>query len=190
MKNHFLIQKTLLVLLVFALCVGSSKVSAQKSNTTEMTLTVSIPAIALIDFEGNDRLITFNSPNQVEQIITPATLNQTWLNYSSIIERGMTNYITVHISSGSLPPESSIYLEIGEDVGAGGGNMGRPSTKIMLSRYPQNIITNIGSCYTGRGRDKGHQLTYLWNNIEDYSKSLYSKNDYVVTVTYTISSTG
>lgn len=153
MKNHILIRKILLTICMFALCIVSLKVSAQESNTAEMTLTVSIPAVALIDFEGNDRLITFNSPNQVEQIITPATLNQVWLNYSSIIESGITNYITVHISSGSLPLESSVYLQIGEDNGAGAGNMGRPSTQILLSRDPQNIITNIGSCYTGRGRE-------------------------------------
>ena len=189
MRDNELKRTIFLTIILISFSLVPMSVFAQKNNTAQMRLTVSIPALALIDFEGNDRLITFNSPNQVEQIITPATLNQTWLNYSSIIEKGMTNYITVHISSGSLPPESSVYLQIGNDNGAGAGNMGRPATQITLSKYPQNIITNIGSCFTGRGRDKGHQLTYLWNNIEDYKNSLYSKDDYVITVTYTITST-
>ena len=158
------------LLAVFAF---SLKLGAQTGNTAEMAVTVSIPAVALIDFEGADRLITFNSPNQIEQVITPSTLNKTWLNYSSIVEDGSTNYITVHISSGSLPPESSVNLEIGEDAGAGAGTTGRPSTQLTLSRYPQNIITDIGSCYTGRGNEKGHQLTYSWINIDDYTESKY-----------------
>jgi hypothetical protein len=164
--------------------------NAQSKNTTEMAVTISIPAFALIDFSGGNHLIRFNSPNQVEQIITPSTLNNTWLNYSSIIDNGRTNYITVHISSGNLPPKSTIKLQISEDSGAGAGKTGRPSAQITLSHYPQNIITDIGSCYTGRGSEKGHQLTYLWKNIDDFSKSLYSKNEYIITVTYTISSTG
>lgn len=162
---------------------------SQSDNTAEMTVSVSIPAIALIDFEGNDHLITFNSPNQIEQIITPSTLNTTWLNYSSIIEHGSTNYITVHISSGILPNESLINLQIGQDQGEGSGKTGIPSSDIRLSYYPQNIITDIGSCFTGRGIKKGHLLTYQWENIDDYSESLYSKDEYTITVTYTISST-
>lgn len=178
------------LLLFLTLCFFSLETKAQTNNTAEMTVTVSIPAVALIDFEGNDRLITFKSPNQVEQIISPSGLNKTWLNYSSIIEKGSTNFITVHISSGNLPPETFIKLEISEDSGLGAGKMGVSSKQITLSHYPQNIITDIGSCFTGRGREKGHLLTYIWTNIEDYTKSLYSKNEYLITLTYTITSTG
>lgn len=184
MTLNKLLLRISLTLLLFSVL----NTKAQNNNTAEMAITVSIPAVALIDFVGNGHLITFNSPNQVEQIITPSTLNKTWLNYSSIIENGATNYITVHISSGNLPPESTINLQISEDGGAGAGKMGIPSAQITLSHYPQNIITDIGSCFTGRGSERGHQLTYLWKNIDDYSKSLYSKNEYVITVTYTISS--
>lgn len=177
-----------LLFLVFLVC--SIQTKAQINNTAEMAITVSIPAVALIDFEGDDHLITFNSPKQVKQILSPSSLNKTWLNYSSIIVTGSTNYITVHISSGNLPPESSINLKISEDSGFGAGKMGLPSAQITLSYYPQYIITDIGSCYTGRGSEKGHLLTYIWNNIDDYSKSLYSKDEYLITVTYTITSTG
>lgn len=188
MLFKFEINKCFLLFL-FIFLFFSIKGNAQIENTAEMAVTLSIPAVALIDFEGNDNLITFKSPNQVEQIISPSSLNKTWLNYSSIIEKGSTNYITVHISSGNLPPETSINLEISKDSGLGAGKMGVASAQIMLSHYPQNIITDIGSCFTGRGIEKGHLLTYIWNNIDDYSKSLHSKNEYEITVTYTIAST-
>ncbi len=162
---------------------------SQDNPKVEIPITVSIPAIALLDFEGGDHLITFNSPNQVEQLITPTTEDKTWINYSSIVESGSTNYITVHISSGNLPAGSVINVETGKDIGAGAGKMGIPMGKIQLSWYPQSIITEIGSCFTGRGINKGHQLSYSWENIEGYSKSIFGKDEYQIAVTYTITST-
>ncbi|PKP32672.1 MAG: hypothetical protein CVU00_11580 [Bacteroidetes bacterium HGW-Bacteroidetes-17] len=185
--NKKLLNNPFYGLLILVL-LFSQNISAQQTNTAEVTITVSIPAIALLDFKGNGQVITFKSENQIEQVITPSTLNKTWLNYSSIVETGSTNHITVHISSGKLPLESLINLKIGEDVGAGGGKVGEPASQITLSNYPQNIITNIGSCYTGRGVEKGHQLTYSWLNIDPYEKNLTSNKDYEITVTYTITS--
>lgn len=189
-KIHRISVGTLICLFVGLSFSGIKTTMAQNRNTTEMALTVSIPAVALIDFEGSNHRIIFRSSNQVEQSINPSTANKTWLNYTSIVQYGSTNYITVHISSGQLPPESSVNLLIEEDAGAGAGKMGiASSAQIKLSIYPQSIITDIGSCFTGRGIDKGHQITYSWNNIDDYSESRYSKKEFEITVTYTITTT-
>jgi hypothetical protein len=183
-KNHKV--KTILFVVLFTYAYT---VNAQNKHTTETTITLSIPAVALIDFQGNDNVITFKTPTQIEQIITPSALNQTWLNYSSIVESGSTNYITVHISSGILPPESTIKLQIEDDAGAGAGKTGTPITQITLSRYPQIIVNDIGSCYTGRGIEKGHELTYSWVNLEENPNSKRLKDEFEITVTYTIMNT-
>ena len=185
------ISNAVLIVLLLTLMIFSMKTTtAQQKNITEMPITVSIPAVALIDFEGSNHRIVFKSTNVVDQVISPSTENSIWLNYTSIVQSGTTNYITVHISSGQLPPESSVNLEITDDVGAGSGKIGvASSAQIELSMYPQSIITDIGSCYTGRGIEKGHRLTYLWNNIEDYSESRYAKTEFEITVTYTITTT-
>ncbi len=148
--------------------------------------------VALVDFQGSDRTVTSNSPTEgeksVEQIVTESTNDNTWLNYSSIVPEGVTNYITAYISDGSLPSATSINLRIGEDVSAGAGATGIPGKKIILSRYPQNIITDIGSCYTGRGTNKGHQLFFSLNG-EDLNVEMPNSNEYSISVTYTIAST-
>jgi len=51
------------------------------------------------------------------------------------------------------------------------------------------IITNIGSCFTGRGINKGNQLIYVWENPESYNYSVNYENGNTIAVTYTISST-
>ena len=166
---------------------------SQNKNSIDIPLKLSIPAIALLDFKANDNIITYsysmNAPNQVEQIITPSTHDKTWINYSSIVENGTTNYITVYISSGILPSEVMVNLIIGNDIGAGAGRVGKPANQITLTYFPQCIISDIGSCYTGRGSFKGHQLTYLWINADNYCKSLYALTNYALTITYTIAST-
>jgi len=180
-----------LILLFYSL---STMVTAQNNNSVQTSLSLKISAIALIDFstDGN-QMITYSystiKPNNVEQIITPAIGDKTWLNYSSIVANGLTNYITVYISSGSLPADVSLNLLIGADVGAGAGKKGITKGQITLSAFPQVIITNIGSCYTGRGIHKGHKLYYKWTNTESYDYSLNYDNGKAIAVTYTISST-
>jgi len=185
------ILSVLLIILFFSF---STIVISQKNNTVNMSINLNIPAIALIDFvvDGN-QIITYSysysSPNQKVQVITPTTGDKTWLNYSSIVQSGYTNYITAHISSGNLPADVSLIILIGDDVGTGKGLKGTSTNQIILSIFPQTIITNIGSCFTGRGINKGNQLIYVWENPESYNYSVNYENGNTIAVTYTISST-
>jgi hypothetical protein len=182
------------VLYCVCIILELSKVHAQENNIAEMSLNLNIQAIALVDFavEG-EQVITYgfsnSEPNQVEQVIIPELTDKTWINYSSIVNSGSTNYITVHISSGTLPADAKLEVSVGEDAGAGAGATGTSNGIISLSTFPQNIITNIGSCYTGVGINKGHQLTYTWENIESYNYSVKYENGMAISVTYTITTT-
>ncbi|PKP29893.1 MAG: hypothetical protein CVT99_15580 [Bacteroidetes bacterium HGW-Bacteroidetes-16] len=166
----------------------------QNNNTAEIPLMLSIPPVSLINFAvDGEQVITYSysflEPNNVEQIINPNTGDNTWLNYSSIVNPGATNYITANISSGSLPADVTLRVIISEDAGFGSGATGTPIGEITLSSYPQNIIVNIGSCYTGAGTNRGHRLTYIWDNPESYNYSNNYENGQAIAITYTITST-
>lgn len=145
--------------------------------------------MSIIDFAGSEKRITFIPGKGAEQIITPSTLDKTWLNYSSITEGNTTNIISVNLSSGKLPAEIVIKLTIGESASTGAGKLGRPLGPITLTPYPQDIIIDIGSCYTGRGVQKGHQLSYAWEwqNPEDQEKVTVESIE--ISVIYTITTT-
>ncbi len=168
-------------------------VSAQDNNTSEVSITMNVPAISLLNFvvEGS-QIITYThsyvEANQVQQVITPTT-GKTWLNYTSIVNEGLTNYITAHISKGALPGDVTLNVYISSYVGSGAGAFGTSLGQINLTSYPQNIIVNIGSCYTGVGIMKGHELTYAWDNPDSYNYELKYENGQAISVTYTISST-
>lgn len=178
--------------ILFFVLICNLQLHGQTGNSVDIPITISIPEVALVDFQGTSRLITANSPNDgqrsAEQVITQSTSDNTWLNYSSIVSPGASNYISVYISEGDLPPATFINLNIGDDVSEGKGATGNPSGEIILSRYPQNIITGIGSCYTGRGINKGHQL--FFSLVGDNTNLVIpGNNDYRISVTYTIATT-
>jgi len=176
----------LLLLTILSTCVLAL---AQAKNKVEMPVVFSIPAIALVDFAGSDPKITFAAGKGAEQVITPSTLGKTWINYSSIIDGNSTNTISVNLSSDNLPAEIGIKLDVGQDVNAGAGKTGKPIGKITLTPYPQEIITGIGSCYTGRGTQKGHQLIYSWDWLPPYDLDHTPIENIEVSVTYTLTST-
>lgn len=168
--------------------------SSQDENSVDVSITLSVPAISLINFvvEGS-QIVTYShsysEAKLVEQVLTPVTGDKTWLNYSSVVNEGLTNYITAHISSGTLPADVTLNVYVSSDVGSGAGLLGTSLGKITLSAYPKNIIINIGSCYTGMGIKKGHQLTYAWENPDSYNYNLKYENGEAIAVTYTITST-
>lgn len=162
-----------------------------QNNVAKMSLNLDIPAVSIIDFAGTENKISFNSGKGAEQIITPSTLDRTWLNYSSIVEENTTNIISVNLSAWNLPSNMAIRLKVGENMGAGAGATGKPVGQILLSKYPQQVITGIGSCYTGKGIRKGHQLTYTWEGLfpaVDADDEDASIDNIEIAVTYTITS--
>lgn len=174
------------LLLSFIILSSRGMVYTQNKNIVEMPIVFSIPAIALVDFAGSDKRITFISGKGAEQIITPSTLDKTWINYSSIVDGKSTNSISVNFSSGNIPAEIGIKLDVGQDAGAGAGSTGKPIGQITLTPYPQEIITGIGSCYTGRGTQKGHQLIYSWEWLPPYDFDHTSIDNIEISVTYTL----
>jgi hypothetical protein len=177
-------------LLLFIIIISSArKVVAQNTNVVEMPILFTIPTIAQLDFAGSDKRITFISGKGAEQIITPSTLDKTWINYSSIVDGNSTNSISVNLSSENTLVEIRIKLDISPDAGAGAGKIGKPTSQITITGYPQEIITGIGSCFTGRGILKGHQLTYSWEWLPPYDVDHSSINNIEISVTYTITNT-
>jgi hypothetical protein len=161
--------------LYFLLIIGAYFLSAQNrmpgENAASLPIQLSIPSKASIYLAGSDLKFSFVPGKGTEQILTPKSVGKLWLNYSSLVERYSTNAICVSLSRNTLPAEILIRLKIGPDVGAGAGMVGKPSGSIILSTSPQPIVTNIGSCYTGLGVNKGHLLSFTWEMNPEYDPS-------------------
>jgi len=98
------------------------------------------------------------------------TDNSQWLNYTTLVHPSdPTISISIELVSGSIPEGMELQVEASPYIGMSRGKPGRASKKITVSHMPRILIDNIGTCYTGSGRNEGHRLTFSFV-ITDYSK--------------------
>ena len=93
-----------------------------------------------------------------------------WLNYTTLIHpTDPTFSITVEVAMGSIPDGLELQVEASPYAGGSKDRAGTPTKKITISHIPRVLIDNIGTCYTGSGKNEGHRLTFSYV-ITDYSK--------------------
>lgn len=158
------------------------------SNETKLPVLLGIPAKANISLAGKDlQLSLSSSQDEVTQRVTPRE-GSIWINYSSVVNPLSTNSIFVSLGLGNIPAEISIKLKIDPYQGNGSGELGAPTAPIILSTFPQPIIVNIGSCYTGQGEGQGHKLTYSWELASNYDPELLKLDELEIAtdIIYTI----
>jgi hypothetical protein len=177
------------------LLAGSTVVSAQDDHDDVHNLIINIPEVALLDLEtAGDKTITMGpeAPKEAGEALDFS--NQTnadlWLNYTSVVgsKSEPSRDVTVQITSGTLPSGMVLSVRSAKDAGMGDGQMGTPGATIKLDGTAQQIISGIGSAYTGNGVMKGHQLSYTLGL--DNKKGSYASLDYdqatTLAITYTL----
>ena len=182
------------VFLLFGLIVSEFTHAQQPARTsydtneTKLPVMLGIPPKANLSLAGKDlQLSLAPSDNAVTQRVTPKEAS-IWINYSSVVEPNSTNSIYVSMGMSNVPAEITIKLKIDPYVGDGSGQVGTPTQPIILGNSPQPIITNIGSCYTGKGEGTGHKLTYSWELSPNYDPELLRLEDLQIAtdIIYTI----
>ena len=186
MKLHKIIFGSALILI-------SGNIFAQ-ADTNEATsdVTISIPEVALLDLEsatGNTNVtLTALAPTEAGNAITGATDDSIWMNYSSVVSTSEPSRdVKAAITAGTLPSGVTLSVEAAEYSGTGGaGTHGTSASAIMLSSTEQNLITGIGSSYTGDGADNGHKLTYSLDIDTAQYGDLSFDSVGALTITYTL----
>lgn len=190
-------MKTLLQFTFFTILLsGINALYAQNYSDDVHNLDIGVPEVAIVDIEGaGSSAIHLGPVAPTEAGIALDFSNQSnsdlWINYSSVksTQRNPTRTISVAITEGSLPGGVSVSVKAAADAGKGDGAMGNSAGRLILSSTPQDLITGIGSSYTGDGVNKGHNLTYeldLSSAAGSYS-SLDSEESGTFYIAYTIS---
>ncbi len=111
-----------------------------------------------------------------------------WINYSCIAQ-GPQNQKSISVESSSVPSISGLTLSVcaSAHVGTGGGNVGSATPLVVPSSSPADIITNIGTSFTGSGNSNGHKLTYHLTFTGDFSDLNVDDANSTIIMTYTIS---
>ena len=184
-------------LLFAALIIFSSSATfAQGDTETDAhNLTITIPEVALLDLEApsnntNVSLVGTHSTEAGDPVAFNATNNSIWLNYSSIIGGSAKRNITVKITNGDVPNGLSLKVKAGTaNTALGKGDFGTPEAAAVVINKTDDtqIISNVGSVYTGTGINKGHNLTYTLEQNGSYADLKHNGAGETLTITYTLS---
>lgn len=182
-------------MLVAAMAAFSLGVYAQDGKTDAHDIVISIPEVALVDIEASSGTSINLGPAAPTEAGDPVDFStqinsDLWLNYSSIksTANDPTRDITVSITNGTLPSGMTLTVTAGADASNGDGTMGSSTGTITLSTSAQNVVTGIGSAYTGDGVNNGHNLVYtlaLAAAMGSYA-TLDADDGPTIEVTYTI----
>lgn len=181
-----------LLLMTFLAITLSITITITGQNSQGHSLVVSVPRVALINIEGaGSNRIGFiaNEPDRAGHSIsfTKNEDSEIWLNYSSTIGQNKIKQKVLATLSGYVPEAISLYVEAGNYLGNGKGSMGQSTGRQVLSETPVEIISHIGNCFTGKGMNNGHLLTYTVELDENSFHTLASENYENILVIYTIS---
>lgn len=110
----------------------------------------------------------------------------TYFQMTSIVPSTQKLKVSANVS-GIIPAGTKLQLTVGSCT-TGDGARGNVSSAVTLTtNSPKDIITNIGSCYTGTTATSGYNLYYSWG-VDTANQSLLKATPTVtVTITYTVS---
>jgi hypothetical protein len=150
---------------------------------------VDIPSIAMLSVDGGDVTLEVTEPALPGQIPTGDTDATTALFYTSLIPNLGSHIITVGAgASPAVPTGVTVTVKattISTLVGVGGTAVASPVSFANILGSSTNLVTAIGSCYTGRDPGSGATLTYTLS-FADFTalSALAAAADF--TITYTI----
>lgn len=177
------------------------KLSFGQNSGAEL-MDVAIPAMALIDLEGTPASFDLEEDGAAGTMTLDKIAETTWINYTSIVDPGTTNKITVEITGGEVPPSASLSIYVhAANTGYGNGALGMPVDGAIeadggeLTDYvyraielaATDVIVGIGSAYTGVGVGKGHLIRYKWS-VNPNEFQAFKTSTGTVNITYTITS--
>lgn len=176
------------LVLFFLLSFGALSSVASDNNSSHKA-TVSIPDVALLSlqFEGNSG-IEFMAESKIagDLIQLNATKKSAvWLNYSSVSSNNRNRKVTATVA-GLIPEGIIVKVKAGQSTGAGVGMLGKSTGLVRLSESPTDIVSGIGSCYTGSGAQNGHLLSYELEIDEDLFYKNSESKETTLQVVYTL----
>jgi len=181
-------------ILLFIFVVFSTTWVLSQNNSAEHKINIEIPEVALLGLVSNGSSnvnIHLQSPVEAGNSIDFSNTHQNeniWVNYSSIIRDNNHRRKIVAFIQGEVPTGIQLKVVASEASGAGKGKLGTSLGTVALTSQPAEIITNIGSCYTGKGTSNGHYLSYKLeydNSADNYAQLSQSETSFNVVYTLT-----
>ncbi len=183
------INKKLLVLGLIIL-TNLSIVSAQDgSNTATNVVSLGMPEVYMLASNSATVNLTLTPTTAGNAVVSSVADSTARVLISSVVAEAQTRTLTAKISAGSVPAGTYLNLVAQTPNATFVGTAGTFAAEIQLSATDQNIITGIGTCYSGTSSDDGYKMKYTYGvpeSTEQYDL-IRASGGSAVTITFTLS---
>ena len=155
---------------------------AGQANVVSHTVTMQVNDIAVLNLTGGNITLTVTAPATGGEVPQDGTDSTCYLQYTSTVPSSQTRNISVAWGGSDAAPAGTSLLVTATP--SGGTNEGSTGGQKTITSSAQNVVTTIGSCYTGTGGTDGANLAYVLSVTTP--TSLVASESQVATVTYTL----
>ena len=186
-------MKKLTFAFIAFLGLGTVGAFAQDTNTDNHTVSITVPEVALLDIEpgapAKNIAMNFTANGEAGLGLTSPSANASlWLNYTSVVTAGAPDNVRqINVKLTTALAGVDIAVTPATPVFTGGtvASAGTSGAAVTLTTTAQDIVTGIGSVYTGDGINKGVNVSYGITAPAASFASLVAGTT-AVTVTYTL----
>lgn len=147
---------------VFFITPAKSQVSTAGDN-----ISLSVASLALIETNATSISMSFQPVSVAGAILSSVSNSNLYIKISSLVPAGTSRKVTVKLLSGTIPAGTQLTIQpTASTTTNSGGTLGSvASSPVVISSVDQNLITGIGSCYTGTGSSDGYRMTFNWGIV-------------------------
>ena len=180
-------KKLLVISITLLLSVIGFHVTGQNTNTSTGTITLGLQEVSLIDANADVSLVL--TPQSAGLAVKPSVKDSTArILISSVVSAENTRDLSVAFS-GTLPTGTFLKLQAKNPNASFVGTAGTVAGEIEFNNTTsQNIVTGIGTCYSGTNADDGYKLVYEFGTSatsENYA-DIRAVGGTAITATYTL----
>jgi len=174
--------------LALAFTVSSFYLKAADTNVATSTLTLGVPEVALLKSSAGVISLTLLQRDAGQSIETSKSDESARLLISSVISSAART-LSAQITSGAVPAGTRLDLvALQPNASFQGTQPTLVSTPVTLNATPQQIVTGIGTCYSGTAASDGFPLkfTFALNSDPATYGNLRATTGTTVVVTLTL----
>lgn len=151
--------------IVIALLLGLQHLQAQEgvtaaSNSSSTTITLGITEVSLIKTSADIINLQLNQQDAGMSVETSTSDSTARLLMSSVISSSLTRTLSAKITAGTIPPGTHLELSALQPNSNFAGETGTFISPTTLDGTDRPIITDIASCYSGKGAADGYPLKF------------------------------
>lgn len=132
------------------------------SNSSSTTITLGITEVSLIKTSADIINLQLNQQDAGLSVQTSVSDSTARLLMSSVISSSLTRTLSAKITAGTVPSGTHLELSALQPNSNFAGETGTFISPTTLDGTDRPIITNIASCYSGKGAADGYPLKFSY----------------------------